>query len=191
MNRHSTLEVEPLQSFESLYKKYYPGVAATVQKFRFTDSSADDLIQDIFFQAWQNLGALKDPNAFGGWLMTIARNRCLNEIRKRKTTVPIAMTDFMGEDEGNTELVLLADDVLTSIHFEQSVALLQDLIASHQGEPRATIAHLFYLEHLAVKDICEKLDLNQNTVLSHLRRFRLVVSKAMLRLIEERGLQVN
>lgn len=191
MNFVSSPEDPKLESFEVLYKKYYGGVSSTVHKFHFHDGAADDLIQEVFLQAWQSLDSLKDRKAFGGWLMTIARNRCLNEIRKQKQTVPIAMTDALNELEDHHEVILIADDDLASMHFEHSIALLQELIESHQGEPRATIARMFYLDHMSVKDIGEALGLNQNTLLSHLRRFRLVVSKAMVRLIEEKGLEIS
>jgi len=190
MNFVSSPEDPKLESFEVLYKKYYGGVSSTVHKFHFYDGAADDLIQEIFLQAWQNLGSLKDPKAFAGWLMTIARNHCLNELRKQKKTVSIAMTDAMNEEEDHQEVILVADDDLASLHFEHSIALLQELIENHQGEPRATIARMFYLDHMSVKDISEALGLNQNTLLSHLRRFRLVVTKAMVRLIEENGLEI-
>lgn len=190
MRRVSSTESPQLDEFEELYKNYYGGVSATVQKFNFCDGAADDLIQDIFLQAWQNLEHLKDPKAFGGWLMTIARNRCLNELRKQKKTIPIAMTDSLNELEEQQEVILIADDDFASLHFEQSIALLQELIEQHEGEPRATIARMFYLDHLSVKEISETTRLNQNTVLSHLRRFRLIVSKAMIRLVEEQGLDI-
>lgn len=175
-----------LGNFEDLYRQYYSGVASTVQKFKFQNGTADDLIQDIFIQAWQNLSSLKDPKAFGGWLMTIARNRCLNELRKSKPTVPIAATDQHGVDEeGQHEIVLVADDELASLHFEHSIHVLRELIKAHEGEPRATIAKMFYLEECSVKSISEQLNIKQNTVLSHLRRFRLIVSKAMVSLLEQ------
>ncbi|SMF79318.1 RNA polymerase sigma factor [Pseudobacteriovorax antillogorgiicola] len=181
-----------LGSFEDIYKKYYGAVAATVQKFNFRNGAADDLIQDIFIQAWQSLSTLKEPKAFGGWLLTIARNKCLNEIRKTKKTVSITGTDHIEESDGApADVVLIADDVMASIHFEQSIELLRELIQNHEGEPRATIARMFYLEKQAVKDISVTLDMKQNTVLSHLRRFRLVISKAMVRLVEEHGLELN
>lgn len=179
-----------LESFDELYRNYYPGVSATVRKFKFTNAAADDIIQDVFVQAWQNLSSLKDSRAFGSWLMTIARNRCLNEIRKTKKTVPVAATDSSSDESDGHELVLIADDDLASFHFEHSIHLLRELIKAHEGEPRATIAKLFYLEQLPVKDIATQLSIKQNTVLSHLRRFRLIVSKAMLQLVEEEGLEI-
>ncbi len=175
--------------FKTLYKRYYQVVRSVVAKFRFHDATADDIIQDVFVQAWQNLETLKDPTAMGAWLMTIARNRCLNEHRKMKQTVSISQTDapFDEDQGGHAEVVLVADDDFASLHFEQSLTLLRELIACHEGEPRATIAKHFYLDHKNIKEISDLLNLNQNTVLSHLRRFRLVVSQAMLRLAEEKG----
>jgi len=186
----ATPQVAPLD-FETLYRRHYHAVRAVVGRFRFADAAQDDLIQDIFIQAWQNIDSLKEQAAFSGWLMTIARNKCLNELRKTKKNVSIAMTDSIAdhEDGGAAEVILVAEDDYASIQFEHSIALLQQLIALHEGEPRATVAKMFYLDEKSVKEICDALDLNQNTVLSHLRRFRLIVSQAMVRLVEEKGLE--
>lgn len=182
----------PALDFQTLYKKHYHAVRAVVSRFRFSDAAQDDLIQDIFIQAWQNLGSLKESAAFSGWLMTIARNRCLNEVRKTKKNVSIAMTDSVGDsDEGAMEIVLVADDEMASLHFEHSIILLRQLIELHEGDPRATVARMFYLEEKSVKDITIELSMNQNTVLSHLRRFRLIVSQAMVKLVEEKGIEIQ
>lgn len=178
--------------FQTLYKRHFQAVRAVVSRFNFHNGMADDLIQDIFIQAWEHQSSLKEPAAFSGWLMVIARNRCLNEIRKAKKTVSIAGTDFYDDEEpSKTDVILVAEDDHASLHFEHSLGLLRELIKMHEGEPRATVAKLFYLEQKPVKDIGEILGLNQNTVLSHLRRFRLIVSQAMLQLIEEKGLEIK
>ncbi len=192
MNRQLTKD-SPQVDFQTLYKKHYQAVRAVVSRFKFHDGTADDLIQDIFIQAWQNLESLKEQAAFSGWLMTIARNRCLNEIRKTKRTVSVSGTDALLDDEngGAQEVILIADDDYASLHFEHSISLLRQLIRMHEGEPRATVARLFYLDQKPVKDIGESLQMNQNTVLSHLRRFRLIVSQAMIQLVEEKGLEIH
>lgn len=182
----------PTLDFQTLYKKHFHGVRAVVSRFRFADAAQDDLVQDIFVQAWQNIGSLKDSGAFSAWLMTIARNRCLTELRRTQRNVSIAMTDSMGDNEdGSMEVVLVANDEMASLHFEHSTILLRQLIEQHEGEPRATVARMFYLEEKAVKDIVAALSLNQNTVLSHLRRFRLIVSEALLNLLEEKGIEIH
>ena len=33
----------------------------------------EDLVQETFLKAWESIGNLKEPEAFGGWILTIAR----------------------------------------------------------------------------------------------------------------------
>lgn len=179
--------------FNALYKRYHRAVRMVVSRFPFHDAAADDLVQDTFFQAWQNRDALKDPNAFSGWIMSIARNRCLNEMRKMRPQVSIAMTDCQGdaESEGNMEVVLVADDNSQALQFEHSLLLLRRLIEMQSDSPRAAAARMFYIEQKPVKIIADELNMNLNTVLSHLRRFRLIVSQAMLRLVEDNDIAAD
>jgi RNA polymerase sigma-70 factor (ECF subfamily) len=44
---------------------------------------ADDVLQEVFMTAMQQLTALRDPLAFGGWLATIARNKGVDHLRRR------------------------------------------------------------------------------------------------------------
>ncbi len=53
---------------------------------RVTPAEADDLVQDVFVAALENLDALVDAKAVGGWLAQIARNRALDVLRRRKRT---------------------------------------------------------------------------------------------------------
>jgi RNA polymerase sigma-70 factor (ECF subfamily) len=41
-----------------------------------------DLVQDVFLQAMERMRGLRDPQAFGGWLATIARNRATDHLRR-------------------------------------------------------------------------------------------------------------
>lgn len=45
---------------------------------------AEDLVQDVFIRAMQQLGSLRDPAAFGGWLASIARRSATDLHRKQK-----------------------------------------------------------------------------------------------------------
>ena len=46
---------------------------------------ADDLVQEVFLQAWQKLPTLKDPSAFRPWLAAIARRKSVDYLRARRT----------------------------------------------------------------------------------------------------------
>ena len=175
--------------FEGLYRQHYGLVAATVAKFRFTNGAADDLIQETFLQVWKSLSSLRDPQAFKGWVVTIARNKCIRALQKQRDEVSVSPTDRMSDEDGPAEVVLVADDIHTSLHLEQSVTLIRGLIEAHEGEPRATVARMFYLEQIPTDTIAARLDMKPSTVRSHLRRFRLIITEAAVALMEENGIE--
>lgn len=80
-------------SFDALYRRYARVVHATMlARARTTD--VEDLVQDVFFTAWRRLGTLRDPAAFGGWLLTIARNLAID--RARQARVHEELPDDLG-----------------------------------------------------------------------------------------------
>lgn len=46
---------------------------------------ADDVVQETFVRAWERLGDFDPGHRFYTWVFTIARNRCLNALRRRRT----------------------------------------------------------------------------------------------------------
>lgn len=167
------------KTFEMLYKSHIKAVEAVVRKFRFQDAAADDLVQEIFVKAWTKRENLRELSAFSGWLMQIARNCCLNEYKKQKATLTISGTDYTGDDGQEPQIVIAANDHSESVELEFSLVIIRQAIACHKHEVRAKVAHLFYVEELSVETVADRLDMKANTVLSHLHRFRLVVTKAV------------
>lgn len=49
-------------------------------------ADADDLVQDVFVTAMQRIDRLREPEAFGGWLITIARRRAIDHRRRTRET---------------------------------------------------------------------------------------------------------
>ncbi len=71
-----------------LYSIYAPLVHGIVLA-RVPRSEADDLVQDIFLHALRKLNTLRDHNAFGPWIGTIARNRAMDFHRRSHETVEV------------------------------------------------------------------------------------------------------
>jgi RNA polymerase sigma-70 factor, ECF subfamily len=61
-------------AFARLYDRYARIVHAALLA-RAGRQDVEDLVQDVFLSAWKRLDDLRDPAAFGGWIVTIARNR--------------------------------------------------------------------------------------------------------------------
>jgi RNA polymerase sigma-70 factor (ECF subfamily) len=60
-------------AFEDLIRAHARLVWASVYGWVKDPAWTEDLVQDTFLKAWESLKDLKQPEAFRGWLLTIAR----------------------------------------------------------------------------------------------------------------------
>jgi RNA polymerase sigma-70 factor, ECF subfamily len=68
-------------AFTRLYGQYVRMVHAIVLG-RVPRRDVDDLVQDVFLAAYTRIGELREPDAFGGWIAAIARNRSTDYLRR-------------------------------------------------------------------------------------------------------------
>jgi RNA polymerase sigma-70 factor (ECF subfamily) len=76
------------QAFGELYARYARAVHGILLS-HVPRSEVEDLLQDVFMIAMQRLDTLRDPDAFGGWLAAIARNRATDHLRRTPHTVEL------------------------------------------------------------------------------------------------------
>lgn len=72
-----------LAAFEQLVDKYRQPVMNLVYRTLPDATEAEDLAQNVFVQAYKSAARYEASAKFSTWLFTIARNLCLNEIRRR------------------------------------------------------------------------------------------------------------
>lgn len=73
------------RAFAVIYERFAGAVNAVVLA-RVRHSDAADVVQDVFLIAWERLPSVREPAAFPGWLMTIARNRATDQLRRLRPT---------------------------------------------------------------------------------------------------------
>jgi RNA polymerase sigma-70 factor, ECF subfamily len=78
-------------AFERLYDRYARVVHGLLLA-RARAEDVEDLVQEVFLTAWRRLDRLRDPAAFGGWLMMIARNRATDLHRRHVEHVELPDT---------------------------------------------------------------------------------------------------
>jgi RNA polymerase sigma-70 factor (ECF subfamily) len=70
-------------AFTDLVEKYQQPVMNLVYHTLRDEIEAEDLAQNVFLQVYKSRHRYKRTAKFSTWLFTIARNLCLNEIRRR------------------------------------------------------------------------------------------------------------
>lgn len=95
-------------AFAALVEKYKQPVMNLAWRTLRDETEAEDLAQNVFVQAWKSAGRYQATAKFSTWLFTIARNLCLNEIRRR-TRHPAESLDQTREDDGEQPLFQIED----------------------------------------------------------------------------------
>lgn len=69
-------------AFATLYERFHRIVHA-IALARVSASDANDVVQDVFAEAWMKATTVREPAAFPGWIVTLARRRAIDHARKR------------------------------------------------------------------------------------------------------------
>jgi RNA polymerase sigma-70 factor (ECF subfamily) len=70
-------------AFEQLVNKYKQPVINVVYRMLRDLTEAEDVAQNVFVQVYKSASRYEVSSKFSTWLFTIARNLCLNELRRR------------------------------------------------------------------------------------------------------------
>ncbi|MGV3773489.1 MAG: RNA polymerase sigma factor [Verrucomicrobiales bacterium] len=70
-------------AFEELVEKYKQPITNLLYRNLRDATEAEDLAQNVFIQVYKSADRYRADAKFSTWLYTIARNLCLNEIRRR------------------------------------------------------------------------------------------------------------
>lgn len=87
-------------AFEWLIRKYQKSLFIMAVNFLHNNHQAEDVVQETFLAAYKNFRSF-DPGkgCFSTWLFRIARNNCLNAVRKKRENTVAAPPDIAGHDD--------------------------------------------------------------------------------------------
>jgi RNA polymerase sigma factor (sigma-70 family) len=87
------------RAFEGLFKRYRPALFKFVFNMLHDYDQACDILQQVFLQLYVSLPMLDTHTTLKGWLFQVARNRCLDELRRKRLVRFSELDTFNGEDE--------------------------------------------------------------------------------------------
>jgi RNA polymerase sigma-70 factor, ECF subfamily len=136
---------------------------------------AEDTAQDVFLRVWRALPGYAGKSALSTWIYAISKNACLSELRRKRPTVSLNVS----EDEYDQEVAQLAapeaDDSATT-----SVTQVLDQLPERYRQA----VTLFYMEDKSYEQTADILGLPLGTVKALLHRGR----KRLIELTRERAL---
>jgi RNA polymerase sigma-70 factor (ECF subfamily) len=94
-------------AFEALVEKYKQPVINLVARTLRDAAEAEDVAQNVFVQVFKSADRYRATAKFSTWLFTIARNLCLNEIRRRIRHPADSLDEPSPGSDGHREVDLL------------------------------------------------------------------------------------
>lgn len=161
-------------AFTVLVEKYKQPVMNLAWRTLRDETEAEDLAQNVFVQAWKSAERYQATAKFSTWLFTIARNLCLNEIRRR-VRHPAESLDQTRDDAEEQPLYQVVDKRSTAAPEEMLRGELEDkvdeaLMALPENQRTALL--LCRQEELSYEEIAEVLGCSLSATKSLIHRAR-------------------
>jgi RNA polymerase sigma-70 factor, ECF subfamily len=160
------------KALAALYKHVSAHLLGVILRIQRDRALAEDVLQDIFVSIWRNAqgydAARSQPMT---WLTSIARNRAIDSLRRRKTEV--ATVTAHGDDDDDTNLVdaLPSEDSSPMELMEQAAQqrAVTHCIGALSAEQQQCVA-LAYYQGLSHSEVAQHLQQPLGTVKSWVRR---------------------
>ena len=155
-------------AFASLVRKYQRQVHAYTLRKIGDFHIAEDITQETFIEAYQNLENLRDPLKFPAWLFGIANHLCIAWFRKNRSMSELLRENHRIKTGTDTYSRYVALENERDI-VEAQRELAQKLLSKLKESDRQVIT-LHYFEEMTSAEISNYLGVSQNTIKSRLRR---------------------
>jgi|SRR5712671_3343250 len=179
-----------ITAFEQLVKRYDRNVFRIAQHITQNREDAEDVVQDAFLKAYQNLGQFQGNSKFYTWLVRIAVNEALMKLRKRKSDKTVSMDEDVETEDGSVPREIADWSPNPEQQYKQS-ELNEILTKTIQGLPAGfrTVFVLRDVEGLSTEETAETLGLSIPAVKSRLLRARLQLRDRLSRFFKKTKLK--
>jgi RNA polymerase sigma factor (sigma-70 family) len=154
-------------AFGALFDRWFDRVFDVSYRVLRDRDLAAETAQDVFLVAWQQLGDLRQPGSFGGWLLRMSRNRSLNRLERERRSVAL------GDEETGAVIDMRAPtpDASGQVDDAEQAELLWAAAAA-LGERDASVLDLHLRHGFGAPEIAEALDVSTTNAYQLLHRLK-------------------
>jgi len=112
-----------VDAFAELYTRHSARIFSLAARMAGSPETGEDLLQEIFLQAYRKIGGFKGDAAIGTWLYRLALNHCLDFVRSRQAKMDKA-TGTIDDDERPAALMARRESPSERIDLERAMQQL-------------------------------------------------------------------
>ncbi len=175
-------------AFEQLVRRYDRNVFRIAQHITQNREDAEDVVQDAFLKAFQNLGQFQGQSKFYTWLVRIAVNEALMRLRRRRPERFVSIDEDVKTEEDSIPREI-ADWSPNPEQLYNQGELKEILQKTIQGLPPGfrTVFILRDVEGLSTEETADALGLSVPAVKSRLLRARLQLRERLTKYFKRRN----
>lgn len=153
-------------------RKYYPRILNFNYRFLGNRQVAEDLTQEVFMKVYKNARRYRPRSKFQTWLYTIAKNTCLNELRRKKGLM-VSLDEPLEPGHGSMTKEIADPGTNPDSEFlqKEKIALVRTAISELPENQRMAIILKRY-DDFTYAEIAATLDVTDKAVKSLLSRAR-------------------
>lgn len=153
-------------AFTTLFERWFDRSYDVAWRIVRNPETAAEVAQETFLGVWEKIDTLRDPEAFGGWVLRSSRNKALNRLDREGRSLAFDTEDTVTMIDLERSAVDVADEIVRQEQHDLVWAAAQAL-----GERDASILDLHLRHDMGPAEIAELLDIAPNA--AHQTLFRL------------------
>jgi RNA polymerase sigma-70 factor, ECF subfamily len=161
------------RAFELLVSRYHCPLESYIRGFLKDSEEVYDVLQHVLFQLYVSLPILLRHVSLKSWLFQVARNCCLDELRKRRRRAEVPFSTFereVGEELSPVEAIPDPEPLPEEVTERSDLRCsLQQAMFSLPPTFRS-IVHLRYFKQLSFSEVARMLNMPEATVKSYFYR---------------------
>ena len=152
----SRLRNSNVDAYKYLFNKYYTDLYYFTRKFLNNKEVAEEIVQDVFINIWENRASLNINSSIKSYLYTAVKNRAINYLKSKINNI-----DFVAIDNVAHENLVLQTE--QSVETEELDDLIQKAVLSLP--PRCKeMFHLSRNSGMTYQEIADALGVSKETV---------------------------
>jgi RNA polymerase sigma-70 factor (ECF subfamily) len=152
-----------LAAYDLLYRRHAQVMYNLIVRIVRDQATAEDLLQDVFWQIWENANQYRGSGAALAWMMRVARNRALDQLRRQRVRPPV-----VSDDAEEVEAIADATTTEEAVEIQMRRAQVQRALESIPDDQRLCL-ELAYFEGLSQREIAEQTNMAVGTIKSRIR----------------------
>lgn len=160
--------------YSEIIRRYNQRVYRVCRSFIRDESTVEDIMQEGYIKAFQNLSGFQSRSSFSTWLTRIMINECLMHKRRQVNSKFVELNHesiFMNPSSSNSP---------ENIKYRKELKVILEKKIDDLPEKYKLVFMLREVENMSTKETCQALDLTDSNVKVRLNRAKSLLKESLL-----------